>query len=244
MIKIQDIQIKRGNKEYNDSLVGRSGSFSIDYESRNVRIHDGVTPGGYMSLKNLDNLNDLTGEYLQAEEFLTGLDGVTDYVTNTIDYTRMDRVRVEINNVRVAAADWRVLIFDPDTLNATIRIMALINAGDTIRVSQFLTIQDVVDAVLTDRINELDLDGYVETIEKGAANGVATLDSSGKIPLDQIPRIEEAGYDLSQVLLTSDNIDLGDIDINNPYTGLVDPNIPADAIAIHDSIDCGHPDSD
>ena len=34
-----------------------------------------------------------------------------------------------------------------------------------------------------------DLDGYVEKTQKGAANGVATLDSGGKIPSAQIPAV-------------------------------------------------------
>ena len=45
-----DIQHKRGNKADNDAHIGAAGSFSVDLETKTVRVHDGETAGGLLEL--------------------------------------------------------------------------------------------------------------------------------------------------------------------------------------------------
>lgn len=44
------IRFKNGSTAANDNYVGSPGSLSIDSELKNIRIHDGVTPGGIFSI--------------------------------------------------------------------------------------------------------------------------------------------------------------------------------------------------
>ena len=49
-------------------------------------------------------------------------------------------------------------------------------------------------AITGGSISGVTVDGYIPTSEKGVANGVATLDSSGQIPLSQIPSLGDLNY--------------------------------------------------
>lgn len=41
------ILFKRGTKEQNDNYVGKEGEITIDVTGNTIRIHNGVTPGGF-----------------------------------------------------------------------------------------------------------------------------------------------------------------------------------------------------
>lgn len=45
---IENVAFKRGNKVKNDAYIGPPRTISIDTESKNIRVHDGVTPGGHI----------------------------------------------------------------------------------------------------------------------------------------------------------------------------------------------------
>ena len=49
-------------------------------------------------------------------------------------------------------------------------------------------------AITGGSISGVTVDGYIPTSEKGVANGVATLDSSGQIPISQIPPLGDLNY--------------------------------------------------
>lgn len=50
------IQFLRGGTFSNDSYTGPVGSFTIDTEANNIRLHDGVTVGGFI-IPNINSLN-------------------------------------------------------------------------------------------------------------------------------------------------------------------------------------------
>jgi hypothetical protein len=49
-------------------------------------------------------------------------------------------------------------------------------------------------AITGGTISGVAVSGYIPTTEKGVANGVATLDSSGKVPVSQIPALGDLNY--------------------------------------------------
>lgn len=51
------IQFKRGTAEQNDQYVGAVGSLTIDNTNKRIRLHDGVTPGGFAAASMADVLN-------------------------------------------------------------------------------------------------------------------------------------------------------------------------------------------
>ena len=52
-------QIRRGTTVDNDAFTGAEGELTMDTEDKNVRIHDGITQGGYILAKKSDIPNDL-----------------------------------------------------------------------------------------------------------------------------------------------------------------------------------------
>src|SRR6056297_2582726 len=61
------IQFLRGTTAENDTYVGPVGSITIDTESNAIRVHDGVTPGGFVSSGEEQDLSD----YLQKASNLS-----------------------------------------------------------------------------------------------------------------------------------------------------------------------------
>lgn len=53
------VQFVRGDTAENDNYTGREGEISIDTELHQIRVHDGVTPGGYATL-GMSALEDIT----------------------------------------------------------------------------------------------------------------------------------------------------------------------------------------
>lgn len=53
------IRFLRGTKEENDVFVGADGSITIDLDGKILRIHDGVTPGGFPSALTEQQILDL-----------------------------------------------------------------------------------------------------------------------------------------------------------------------------------------
>ena len=49
-------------------------------------------------------------------------------------------------------------------------------------------------AVTGGTMSGVSITGYIPTTEKGVANGVATLDSGGKVPVSQIPALGDLNY--------------------------------------------------
>jgi hypothetical protein len=49
MAEPAQIQFLRGKKEINDSFVGPPGGVTVDIDNWEIRVHDGVKPGGHVS---------------------------------------------------------------------------------------------------------------------------------------------------------------------------------------------------
>jgi hypothetical protein len=54
----REIKFLRGTKEQNDAYIGESGTLTIDQTTMEIRLHDGVTPGGFR-LVNIGTIRDL-----------------------------------------------------------------------------------------------------------------------------------------------------------------------------------------
>ncbi len=62
---------------------------------------------------------------------------------------------------------------------------------------------DDLDYFLNESQLEGSIDDFIPLTQKGVADGVATLNSSGKVPYDQIPSIDELSQDAVNTALTA-----------------------------------------
>jgi hypothetical protein len=73
-----------------------------------------------------------------------------------------------------------------------------------------------VDSALGSKADSSVLSGYVATTQKGAANGVATLDATGKVPSSQIPSsvgaVTSVASKTGDVTLVKADVGLGNVD--------------------------------
>lgn len=53
-----------GTTAQNDAFIGKKGSITYDTEKNNLRLHDGVTPGGKV-IPNLDEIDDKFAQELK-----------------------------------------------------------------------------------------------------------------------------------------------------------------------------------
>lgn len=47
---VRKVRFKRGNSSQNDNYIGDSGEITVDLENKNIRLHDGIKAGGFLSL--------------------------------------------------------------------------------------------------------------------------------------------------------------------------------------------------
>lgn len=240
MLTIEDMQLKRGSTAENDAFVGLDGTISIDNEGNSIRVHDGKTPGGFMRIGVLDTLSDSKGEFLVADELKVAADGVTDYETTTVNLSIPARVRVYHNELKLNLdTEWVPIAYDEETLEGAFRVLVPMNSGDAIRIIQYVTVYDIIDEIFMDRADELRPDDYISLTERAQPNGVATLDTSGKVPITQLPTVNDLDYDIIHVYTSRDAIDLGDMDVVAENAGELDVNVPGDVLTIFDTIDFG-----
>lgn len=91
-------------------------------------------------------------------------------------------------------------------------VPALANKADT---SSVYTKAEV-DTALGAKADTSTLSGYIDTAQKGAANGVATLDSGGKVPSSQLPAaggaVTSVASKTGDVTLTKSDVGLSNVD--------------------------------
>lgn len=142
-----EILLKRGTTTANDAFIGKAGSLSIDTELQQLRIHDGITPGGHV-VPNALNLTELkTFVESLGIEHIEGLQAALDGLAG--DITALESSVQDIVDTALTAIEGRVTTLESDV--AALEV------------------------------------GKIDLTEKGAANGVASLNELGKIPADQIP---------------------------------------------------------
>lgn len=83
---MKTIQIKRGTDVKNDALVGKDGELTIDTTAKNLRIHDGITPGG-TKLVNTTMLDDKIKKNVIYKDSITANNAVILNVVNDQIYS-------------------------------------------------------------------------------------------------------------------------------------------------------------
>ncbi len=58
---MSQIKFLSGTKEENDAYIGPEGTLTIDQNQMEIRLHDGVTPGGFR-LVNIGTIQDLKAQ--------------------------------------------------------------------------------------------------------------------------------------------------------------------------------------
>lgn len=136
MFQIDNLQFKRGGAAWNDARVEKHGAITLDYETRTLRIHDGVTPGGLFKIKQPGLYDEITAEFIVATDTFAVEPGQTTFTLTNVSLDNVQRVRVKVNGV--LTANWQqvsptvIMINDP------------IMGGDAVVVQQYRTLDDVV----------------------------------------------------------------------------------------------------
>ena len=184
------IQFIRGNTAANDSYTGPNSSLSVDTEAKNIRLHDGVTPGGTV----IANINQagvvqsvsgsspivisgtLENPVIEIRPATPSQDG---YMSSE-DKAKLDGIAAgaEVN----VNADWNASSGDAQILNKpNLGTAAFSDDAD------FATAAQGSNADTAFGWGDHASAGYESTSNKGQANGYAGLDGTGKVPANQLP---------------------------------------------------------
>lgn len=184
MFDIENFAFKRGDKAKNDALVGPQGSFSIDTESKTIRIHDGATPGGAFEIGAGSPFYPELGGFVTSK-WRTMYNGSGSVSPVGIDLSNPDLVRVLVNGALFT--DWSIN-------DGVLEFDVTVDAGSIVEVMNIAPIADIVTDVLgTDSVGS----AFNDLLEqnKGEANGIAPLGEDGKVPMANLPDIGAANYE-------------------------------------------------
>lgn len=184
------IQFIRGNTAANDGYVGPVGSLSADTEAGNIRLHDGVTPGGWV-IANVDSTGAV--KTISANSPLTVSGTLENPVIeiqaasptaggymSAADKSKLDGIEAGAEaNVQ---ADWSAESGDAQILNKPVLGSAAFSED-----SDFATAAQGANADAAFGWGDHSAAGYELASNKGVANGYAGLDGSGKVPAGQLP---------------------------------------------------------
>lgn len=92
-----NILFLRGTKAQNDAYTGAEGSITYDLTSQNLRIHDGVTPGGHY-LPNTTDVSQSIENYLYLHS-LSGDHDARYYQKAEVDQAIFDRMHYEVTEI-------------------------------------------------------------------------------------------------------------------------------------------------
>ena len=189
MTQFQNLQFKRGSKSANDSLVGPRGSISIDMETRSIRIHDGVTPGGVFEVKQGAAINAESLEFTTANEpqQVAG-SGQTVVTFSVIDLSNPAAVVVKVNGSVVtnyAIMGANQIEFD-----------APLPTGATIDAANVLTLDMLVSQAVA---------GEGGAVDQAVSDALASATSIGGILLSSFLTTN----DLGSIVTVDDRIDCG-----------------------------------
>lgn len=189
MTQFQNLQFKRGSKSANDSLVGPRGSISIDMETRSIRIHDGVTPGGVFEVKQGAAINAESLEFTTATEpqQVAG-SGQTVVTFTVIDLSNPAAVVVKVNgsvmtNYTIMGA-------------SQIEFDAPLPTGATIDAANVLTLDMLVSQAVA---------GEGGAVDQAVSDALASATSIGGILLSSFLTTN----DLGSIVTVDDRIDCG-----------------------------------
>ena len=189
MTQFQNLQFKRGSKSANDSLIGPRGSISIDMETRSIRIHDGVTPGGVFEVKQGAAINAESLEFTTATEpqQVAG-SGQTVVTFSVIDLSNPAAVVVKVNGSVVT--NYTIMGANQ------IEFDAPLPTGATIDAANVLTMDMLVSQAVA---------GEGGAVDQAVSDALASATSIGGILLSSFL----TANDLGSIVTVDDRIDCG-----------------------------------
>lgn len=189
MTQFQNLQFKRGSKSANDSLIGPRGSISIDMETRSIRIHDGVTPGGVFEVKQGAAINAESLEFTTATEpqQVAG-SGQTVVTFSVIDLSNPAAVVVKVNGSVVT--NYTIMGVNQ------IEFDAPLPTGATIDAANVLTLDMLVSQAVA---------GEGGAVDQAVSDALASATSIGGILLSSFLTTN----DLGSIVTVDDRIDCG-----------------------------------
>lgn len=189
MTQFQNLQFKRGSKSANDSLIGPRGSISIDMETRSIRIHDGVTPGGVFEVKQGAAINAESLEFTTSTEpqQVAG-SGQTVVTFSVIDLSNPVAVVVKVNGSVVT--NYTIMGANQ------IEFDAPLPTGATIEAANVLTLDMLVSQAVA---------GEGGAVDQAVSDALAGATSIGGILLSSFLTTN----DLGSIVTVDDRIDCG-----------------------------------
>mgnify|MGYP001499873465 CR=1 FL=1 len=188
------IQFIRGNTAANDGYVGPVGSLSADTEAGNIRLHDGVTAGGWV-IANVDDTGSVKTISASSPLIISGtlenpvieIQAATptqDGYMSAADKSKLDGIEsgAEVN----VQPDWSATSGDAQILNKPALGSAAFSES-----SSFATAAQGTRADEAHGWGDHSAAGYEQSSNKGVANGYAGLDAGGKVPAGQLPSFVE-----------------------------------------------------
>lgn len=189
MTQFQNLQFKRGSKSANDSLIGPRGSISIDMETRSIRIHDGVTPGGVFEVKQGAAINAESLEFTTSTEPQQVAGSGQAVVTfSVIDLSNPAAVVVKVNGSVVT--NYTIMGVNQ------IEFDAPLPAGATIDAANVLTLDMLVSQAVA---------GEGGAVDQAVSDALASATSIGGILLSSFLTTN----DLGSIVTVDDRIDCG-----------------------------------
>lgn len=189
MTQFQNLQFKRGSKSANDSLIGPRGSISIDMETRSIRIHDGVTPGGVFEVKQGAAINAESLEFTTSTEPQQVAGSGQAVVTfSVIDLSNPAAVVVKVNGSVVT--NYTIMGVNQ------IEFDAPLPTGATIDAANVLTLDMLVSQAVA---------GEGGAVDQAVSDALASATSIGGILLSSFLTTN----DLGSIVTVDDRIDCG-----------------------------------
>lgn len=140
MFEFTTLQFKRGNTEVCDRTTLREGAIMLDLQRKEIRVHDGFTPGGVYRIPSIEHIEFRNDEFVTRTSTSPAINhNVNGYVTVTVPTAileNMNRVKVLVNDYEIS--DWAKLSA------SEIEVRYLTNVNDQITVYSYQTINDVV----------------------------------------------------------------------------------------------------
>lgn len=175
------LKIDTAEKWKQSELILLAGELGIESDTRKIKIGDGSSKFSQLQYANFDEAT--LDSYLSKAVYDTNNDGSVD---------KADKVKSGNSFIGVNDEDTSGLWTSNKTKGE------LDKKADKSVIGELSNLQTTAKDTLVESVNEIkvsvdakadksDLSNYVPTSQKGTNNGVATLDSSGKVPTSQLP---------------------------------------------------------
>lgn len=188
MYKVKSIRFKRGNKATNDEWIGLHGSISLDYGTQTVRIHDGVTPGGLFHIGRSELAGGSSPEFKDKVDVFYYDAMSPSNVFSTVNVSLEDPTSVRVLVDGELTNQWSIV-------NDAVVVNENLSNGTVIEIYSVRSIDDIVEKVF---------------IETGTINTVIR----SQLEESMAEVTGTADFDISQIITTTDIVDLGTVNPN------------------------------